>query len=113
MGGPNSPKFPKMNGLIDYARSPFKSEVLDLHLIRHARYFVGTTSGLSNVAVSFGVPSALVNCVTVDAQLWGDRVRFALKPVIDRSGRMLTQREITSGPWRWQLFGAEVMFRHA
>ena len=87
LGGPNSPKFPKMERLVDYARSPFKSDTLDLHLIRHARYFVGTTSGLTNVAVSFGVPSALVNCITVDAQLWSDRVRFALKPVRNREGR--------------------------
>jgi putative glycosyltransferase (TIGR04372 family) len=112
LGGPNSPKFPKMERLVDYARSPFKSDVLDLHLIRHARYFVGTTSGLTNVAVSFGVPSALVNCITVDAQLWNDRVRFALKPVRNREGSMLTQRQITSTPWRWRLFGAEVMLRH-
>jgi putative glycosyltransferase (TIGR04372 family) len=112
LGGPNSPKFPKMKRLIDYARSPFKSSAMDLHLIRHARYFVGTTSGLTNVAISFGVPSALMNCITVDAQLWGDRVRFALKPVMTQHGSMLTQRQITSSPWRWRLFGAEVMLRH-
>jgi putative glycosyltransferase (TIGR04372 family) len=112
LGGPHSLKLPKAERLIDYARSPFKSEALDLYLIRHARYFVGTTSGLTNLAVCFGAPSALVNCITVDAQLWGDRVRFAPKPVMTQEGRMLTQREITSSPWRWRLFGAEVMLRY-
>jgi putative glycosyltransferase (TIGR04372 family) len=112
LGGPMSPKFPTMERFIDYACSPLKSEIMDLHLIRHAHYYVGTTSGLANVAISFGVPSALVNCITVDAQLWSDRVRFALKPVKNREGRMLRQRQITSTPWRWRLFAAEVMQRH-
>jgi putative glycosyltransferase (TIGR04372 family) len=113
LGGPRSPKLPKMDGLIDYARSRHKSSVMDLCLIRGARYFIGTTSGLTNVAISFGIPCALVNCITVDAQLWGRRVRFAPKRIIDGSGRMLSQRELTSSPWRWRLFSAEVLARHS
>jgi putative glycosyltransferase (TIGR04372 family) len=112
VGGPASPRLPALERVVDYARSRFKSNVMDLHLIRHARYFVGTTSGLTNVAVSFGVPCALVNCITVDAQLWGERVRFALKPVVNRERRMLTQRELTSTPWRWRVFSAETMLQH-
>jgi len=112
LGGPASPRLPKMERVVDYARSRFKSNLMDLHLIRHARYFIGTTSGLTNVAVSFGVPCALVNCMTVDAQLWGRQVRFIPKSVVDRKGRMLTQREITSAPWRWRLFSAESMMQH-
>jgi putative glycosyltransferase (TIGR04372 family) len=86
---------------------------MDLCLIRGARYFIGTTSGLTNVAISFGIPCALVNCITVDAQLWGNRVRFAPKRIIDGSGRMLSQRELTSSPWRWRLFSAEVLAHHS
>jgi putative glycosyltransferase (TIGR04372 family) len=112
LGGPASPQLPRMERVVDYARSKFKSDVMDLHLIRHARYFVGTTSGLTNVAVSFGVPCALVNCVTVDAQLWGKQVRFILKSVVNQDGRMLTQRELTSAPWRWRVFSAETMMEH-
>lgn len=112
LGGANSPKFPPMGRVIDYAQSPDKREQMDIHLIRHARYFVGTTSGLTNVAISFGVPCALVNCITVDAQLWTSNVRFALKPVVDRNERSLTQREVTNAPWRWRLFGYDVMRRY-
>ena len=54
----------------------------------------------------------MVNCITVDAQLWGKQVRFIPKSVVDRKGRMLTQREITSAPWRWRLFSAESMMQH-
>jgi len=112
LGGPQSPKLPKMDRLVDYARSRHKSSAMDLCLIRGARYFIGTTSGLTNVAISFGIPCALVNCITVDAQLWGSRVRFAPKRIIDADGRMLSQREITSSPWRWRLFSAEVLAHH-
>jgi len=88
-----------------------RSDVMDLHLIRHARAFIGTTSGLTNVAVSFGVPSAIVNAITTDAQLWNSSVRFALKPIRDSDGTMITQRQLTSTPWRWRMFDAVVLRR--
>lgn len=109
LGGRGSPTLPKMDRFIDYARSDMRSELFDLHLLRHCRFFIGTTSGLTNVAVSFGIPSALVNCITTDAQLWGGRVRFALKLVQLQDGKIVTQRELTSSPWRWRVFSADVL----
>jgi putative glycosyltransferase (TIGR04372 family) len=111
LGGRNSPKLPAMDRTVDYAFSEFKSDLLDIHLIRNARAFIGTTSGLTNVAISFGLPSAIVNCITTDSQLWNQRVRFALKPVRFADGKMLTQRQLTSAPWRWRVFDAAVLSR--
>ncbi|MGY3451137.1 TIGR04372 family glycosyltransferase [Bradyrhizobium sp. USDA 4353] len=111
LGGPNSPKLPPMERTIDYALSEFRSDLMDIHLIRHARAFIGTTSGLTNVAVSFGIPCAIVNAITTDAQLWNENVRFALKPVRLADGAMLTQRQLTSTPWRWRVFDAAVLGR--
>jgi hypothetical protein len=34
-----------------------------------------------------------------------------MKPVTDRFGRLLTQAEITSTPWRWRMFSAEVLLQ--
>lgn len=109
LGGPKSRRVPKMERVIDYARSEMRSELFDLHLLRHCKFFIGTTSGLTNVAVSFGIPSALVNCITTDAQLWSDRVRFALKMVQLRDKTIVTQRALTSTPWRWRVFSADVL----
>ena len=95
LGGPNSPRLPQMDRTVDYALSGVRSDLLDVHLIRHARAFIGTTSGLTNVAVSFGIPSAIVNAITTDAQLWNKNVRFALKPVRLADGSTLTQRQLT------------------
>ncbi|MGJ5242267.1 TIGR04372 family glycosyltransferase [Bradyrhizobium oligotrophicum] len=111
LGGPNSPKLPPLGRTIDYALSDFRSNLMDLHLIRHAKAFIGTTSGLTNVAISFGIPCAIVNAITTDAQLWNSNVRFALKPVRRTDGTMVTQRQLTSTPWRWRVFDAAVLGR--
>lgn len=112
LGGPNSPRLPSLDRTIDYALSDFRSELMDICLIRNARAFIGTTSGLTNVAISFGIPSALVNCITTDPQLWNRDVRFALKPVRLADGTMLTQAQLTTAPWRWRLFDAGVLDRN-
>ncbi|MGJ4915166.1 TIGR04372 family glycosyltransferase [Bradyrhizobium sp. HKCCYLRH2060] len=111
LGGPNSPRLPPMARTIDYALGEFRSEPMDIHLIRHAHAFIGTTSGLTNVAVSFGIPCAIVNAITTDAQLWNSNVRFALKPVRLADGAALTQHQLTTSPWRWRVFDAAVLGR--
>jgi putative glycosyltransferase (TIGR04372 family) len=112
LGAPSSPPLPAMLRVVDYARSAFKSELMDIHLIRHAKFFIGTTSGLANVAVSFGLPTAQVNCLTTEAQLWHSGVRFSLKPIYRSDGTMLSQHEITSTQWRWGLFTFDTMKRY-
>jgi len=112
LGGLNSPRLPAMERTVDYAFSKSKSDLMDIHLIRNAKAFIGTTSGLTNVAISFGIPSALVNCITTDAQLWNSNVRFALKPVLLPDGSLLTQRQLTHSPWRWRVFDAAVLARN-
>lgn len=111
MGGSNAPALPKMHRVIHYGHSRFKTESMDLQLVRNCFFFIGTTSGLTNLAVSFNKHCALVNCITPDAQLWHDRVRFALKPIMHQR-RMLTQKELTSAPWRWRQFQASVLRRY-
>ncbi|SIO40033.1 putative glycosyltransferase, TIGR04372 family [Bradyrhizobium erythrophlei] len=109
LGAPQSPPLPGMERVVDYARSRHKSDSLDIYLIRHAKFFVGTTSGLVNVAVSFGLPTAQVNCLTTESQLWHSGVRFCLKPIVRADGRMLTQKELISSQWRWGLFTVDTM----
>jgi len=112
LGGPKAPALPAMPRVVDYARSPAKSELLDLYLIRHARFFIGTTSGLTNVAISFNGPCALVNCASPDAQLWSSKVRFIFKPIIAENGQPLNQLQMSSTPWRWRTFNVEVLERY-
>jgi putative glycosyltransferase (TIGR04372 family) len=47
---------PPMPGVVDYAVSPFRSEVMDVILMASCRFMLGTTSGPVAVSEAFGVP---------------------------------------------------------
>jgi putative glycosyltransferase (TIGR04372 family) len=101
MGGPKVPPLPPMHRVIDYARSDDRSPLMDIHLMRTARMFIGTTSGFAYVASSFGIPTAMVNALSSVGLLWSKDTRFALKPVHTVDRRMLSLRDVTSDRWRW------------
>lgn len=48
-------------GFIDYANSRFKSEEMDLTLIKHCFFYFGTNSGIFDTAVLLGAPILIVN----------------------------------------------------
>ncbi len=108
MGAKNTPFPIKMPGLIDYPHSLHHDTSLDIALIRHAKFFIGTTSGLANVAMSFGIPTAQVNCITTEFQPWHASTRFCLKLIKRKNGTYLTQQELTSDA-RWMLATAQTM----
>jgi putative glycosyltransferase (TIGR04372 family) len=101
MGGRKAPPLPDMPRLIDYARSEYQIPEMDIHLMRRARMFIGTTSGFAYVASSFGIPTAMVNALSSVGLLWSKDTRFSLKPVHTRDGRMLSLSDVTSEEWRW------------
>jgi putative glycosyltransferase (TIGR04372 family) len=101
MGGRKAPPLPDLPRVIDYARSEDQVPEMDIHLMRRARMFIGTTSGFAYVATSFGIPTAMVNALSSVGLLWSKDTRFALKPVHTREGRMLSLGDMTSERWRW------------
>ncbi len=64
MGDPTMTPLPEMERVVDYAHSPAKADWLDVFLCGRCRFFVGLASGLSQVAVSFGVPCVYVNWIS-------------------------------------------------
>jgi putative glycosyltransferase (TIGR04372 family) len=101
MGGRKVPPLPEMERVIDYARSEDQVPEMDIHLMRRARMFIGTTSGFAYVATSFGIPTAMVNALSSVGLLWSTDTRFALKHVHTTEGRMLSLGDITSERYRW------------
>ncbi len=101
MGGRRVPPLPEMPRVIDYARCEDQVMEMDIHLMRRARMFIGTTSGFAYVASSFGIPTAMVNALSSVGLLWSKDTRFALKPVHTHEGRMLSLGDVTSEKWRW------------
>jgi putative glycosyltransferase (TIGR04372 family) len=92
---------PAVPGLIDYARSRFKSERMDVFLCGAARFFVGVASGMSYVPACFGVPAALTNWVSNSLPMAGRHDLFVPKLIRRRSdGRVLTFDEWFARPVR-------------
>ncbi len=52
---------PSIVGYIDYANSEFKSEEMDIYLIKNCYFYLGTNSGIYDLAVLLGVPMLSVN----------------------------------------------------
>ncbi|MGT2440289.1 TIGR04372 family glycosyltransferase [Bradyrhizobium betae] len=111
MGGRKAPPLPEMPRVIDYARSADQMPEMDIHLVRRARMFIGTTSGFAYVATSFGIPTAMVNALSSVGLLWSTDTLFALKPVHRSDGRMLSLGELTSERYRWAYPTYESLYR--
>ncbi|MGJ4947780.1 TIGR04372 family glycosyltransferase [Bradyrhizobium sp. HKCCYLS20291] len=101
MGGRKAPPLPEMPRVVDYARCEDQAPEMDVHLMRRARIFIGTTSGFAYVATSFGIPTAMVNALSSVGLLWSKDTRFSLKPVHTREGCLLSLGDVTSEQWRW------------
>lgn len=105
MGDATMNPLPFMDRVIDYPHTEFKSEQCDIFLAATARFFLGTTSGLTNAVISLGTPCLLVNCISNYFQLWNNRVLFTLKPLWHRKERRyLNLSEMVSENFRWKIF---------
>lgn len=63
MGDASMVPMPIMKNVVDYAHEPAKADWLDVFLCAAARFMIGTSSGLTTVSYSFGVPIAMTNCL--------------------------------------------------
>lgn len=61
MGDLSMKPAPEYTGLIDYAKSSFKSELMDLFLCSKCLFFLGSNSGIFELSSLFGRPVAIVN----------------------------------------------------
>lgn len=63
MGDTSMEPMPKMKNVIDYAHVYGKTDWLDVFLCAAAKFMIGTSSGLTTVSYTFGVPIAMTNCL--------------------------------------------------
>lgn len=104
LGDPSMTPLPPMSRVIDYACSPFKSQLMDIYLMSECRYMIGTNSGPQDVTQLFQKRELLIN-VTEWLYTWpirgGDRLilkhvhsnilnrRLSLKELFDSSPESL------------------------
>ena len=69
LGDPSMPKI-KMEGVIDYANHPKKSEKNDILLIEHCDFYMGSQSGPIDVAGLFEKKILTLNCTSLSHCFW-------------------------------------------
>jgi hypothetical protein len=92
--------------VIDYAHTPYKSELMDMYLVSQCRFYVGTNSGPFDVATLFSKPMILVNTIEWSLALPAKRGDLAIiKHTFSRSrNRFLSIKEILEEPFGCQVF---------
>jgi len=65
IGDPAMPPLPALDGVIDLATHPAKSDWLDVYCLARCLFLLGTGSGPVQVAATFGVPVAVANLFPV------------------------------------------------
>ena len=61
MGDSSMSPCPKIDGLIDYAIGPYKSDFMDVFLCSESLFFLGSNSGIFEISIVFGTPVAISN----------------------------------------------------
>ena len=108
MGDSTMEHLPEISNVIDYPFSKYKSELMDLYLIKRCRFYIGTDSGIMDTAKMFSKDTLITNMVQwLFAYPYRPRDRGIHKHVYSKlKGRFLTYSEILNSDWRMQaLFG--------
>ncbi|WP_353432673.1 TIGR04372 family glycosyltransferase [Polynucleobacter sp. MWH-UH23A] len=82
MGDPTMEPISPRQGLIDYAHSPYRSEVMDIYLCASARAFLGSSSGLSLLATYFNVPVGAANLIPLANSIMQGRNNLTIPKLI-------------------------------
>lgn len=68
-------------GLIDYPNTRWKSELMDLYLIKRCRFYIGTQSGILDTSYLLQTPTLSVNAVHFDMRSPNPRDRVLYKHI--------------------------------
>ncbi|MGD9973839.1 MAG: TIGR04372 family glycosyltransferase [Desulfatirhabdiaceae bacterium] len=99
MGDPTMQPAPFIPGLIDYAKSPYRSDWMDLYLASTCTFFLGSNSGAFEMATTFGRPVAAVNMAPLTTSPRGQNDLSI--PMLYReiaTSKILTFKEILDSP---------------
>ena len=84
VGDKKMKKLPKIDGLIDYPFTDFKSEFFDIFLASTCRFCIGTSSGYWSIPTFFGRPVLLTNYIPhLDYYILEEKSFFLPKRLID------------------------------
>jgi putative glycosyltransferase (TIGR04372 family) len=104
MGDNTMTPLPKMSQVIDYPFSTFKSDLMDLYLIKECRFYIGAISGILDVARLFRKPLIIPNMPAWTFAYLSKRCDLGItKHVYSYSQRrFLSIKEMFDGSWSTQ-----------
>lgn len=91
----------EIDGVFDYARSPHRSEFLDIYLAANCRFAVSTLTGLDCVCLAFRRPVCYVDVAAYNGFLFGTKLAHWSPAELQRDGKRLTLREIVASDVMW------------
>jgi len=106
MGDSTMEPLPHMKQVIDYPHTPFKSNLMDIYLLSECSFYIGSASGIWDVAALFQKPMVAVNMI-VWTQIFPIRKGDLgiIKHIYSRSRkRFLSLKEILKEPFECQYF---------
>ena len=101
MGDSTMTELPKMERVIDYPFTKFKSDLMDIFLIKNCRVYIGCQSGIHDVAILFQKPILITNmcCWNLDYPVF-ENSRGIVKHLSSHSKkRILTVKEMFEASW--------------
>jgi len=100
MGDPIS-DVKEIEGFINYPNGDEKTEEMDLYLINNCKFYIGTTSGIHDVAMLFGVPVLSVNTTDfVFVKPYKECDSYIYKHIFSKKdNRILTFKELLDEPF--------------
>lgn len=90
-----------VTGAFDYARSPHRSEFLDIYLAARCQFAVSTQTGPDAVCLAFRRPVCYIDIARFSQFFFGSKLAYWNPSQLQRDGRRLTLREIVSGDVVW------------
>lgn len=95
VGDNSMSKLPKIDGLIDYPFSKYKSEFMDIFLAAECSFCAGTSSGFWTVPFIFNKPILLLNYLPIlDYYLLNNNSLFLPKKLKNHMGKLLRYKEL-------------------
>lgn len=104
LGDKSMTRLPPMERVIDYPHSRFKSDLMDIYLIKTCRFYIGMSSGILDTAFLFQRPMLIMNMTNMTF-VYPRRPedRGIPKHVYSKTKRrFLSVREIFEAPWEAQ-----------
>jgi putative glycosyltransferase (TIGR04372 family) len=98
MGSATYPPLPAQPYVLDYAHSSAKSERMDVFLLSQARFMIGTESGPTAVAGTFGVPAVATNWLLPHRNWFRNHVYLPKLYYSKHERRFLTLDEAFASP---------------